>query len=587
MDGKNYSAVPPPPSLSADKPLDFNSALSKARAIAEKLKQQSSAPGGAPPAYSTGLFFFFFFKYISSKRSYEEDQDSYRSQQRSFDQDERSSKRSAYDGGASRPSHANEARRYGLGSEERRANGECNVPNNMVGLIIGKNGDNLKKIERVSGAKVQFSDDNGESERKVRLSGEHDQIKIARDMIQQMLADAGGMRSNESLIIKIPSSKVGLVIGRKGETIRDFEERSKAKILMASDASADKDNERIITLVGDAGAIQTAKQLIEDILYGSEYTGHQHNNDGGRRFGQQQPQGPGAEYGDGGRYGAVMPRGGGMGGGGMGRANEEHESIRVPVRYVGLIIGKRGETIRTLQEQSGARIKIDNGDGSGDERIVNIFGEASKVAIAKQLVEDKVAEGNANNAGGGGRFGGNNNRGGYRQYNDYNNNHFAGYQDGQAGGGGGEGGENNYDYSQYNQYYGQYGYEQGQYQQQQQQQQQGSGDNQGYQQYPGYQYGYGATDGSTSNESENKNKPPGNNDDKEGGGDNAQQYYAQYYANQTPEQQEAYYQWYQQYYGQQYYDQQGKAPPSSDKSETAATAAAPPPPPSTDDNAKE
>jgi hypothetical protein len=46
-----------------------------------------------------------------------------------------------------------------------------------------------------------------------------------------------------------------------------------------------------------------------------------------------------------------------------------------------------------LQEQSGARIKIDNGDGSGDERIVNIFGEASKVAIAKQLVEDKVAEG--------------------------------------------------------------------------------------------------------------------------------------------------------------------------------------------------
>jgi far upstream element-binding protein len=55
MEGNNYSAVPPPPSLSADKPLDFNSALSKARAIAEKLKQQSSAPGSAPPAYSTGM----------------------------------------------------------------------------------------------------------------------------------------------------------------------------------------------------------------------------------------------------------------------------------------------------------------------------------------------------------------------------------------------------------------------------------------------------------------------------------------------------------------------------------------------------
>jgi far upstream element-binding protein len=115
---------------------------------------------------------------IGSKRSHQDDQDAYHPQQRSYDQDERSSKRSAYDGGSSRPSRnkcyfeiqnnktdrasfiidASEPRRYGLGSEERRGNGECNVPNNMVGLIIGKNGDNLKKIERVSGAKVQFSD---------------------------------------------------------------------------------------------------------------------------------------------------------------------------------------------------------------------------------------------------------------------------------------------------------------------------------------------------------------------------------------------------------------------------------------------
>lgn len=52
MDGNNYSAVPPPPSLSSSSkgaaPLDFKDALSKARAIAEKLKQQSSATESAP-----------------------------------------------------------------------------------------------------------------------------------------------------------------------------------------------------------------------------------------------------------------------------------------------------------------------------------------------------------------------------------------------------------------------------------------------------------------------------------------------------------------------------------------------------------
>lgn len=48
-DDKDYTAVPPPELLSAPKqPLDFNDALSKARAIAEKLKQQR--PAAAPPS---------------------------------------------------------------------------------------------------------------------------------------------------------------------------------------------------------------------------------------------------------------------------------------------------------------------------------------------------------------------------------------------------------------------------------------------------------------------------------------------------------------------------------------------------------
>lgn len=57
--------------------------------------------------------------------------------------------------------------RYGLGSDERRSYGgggsgghseDYTVPNHMVGLLIGKGGENLKKIERMSGvSKVQFA----------------------------------------------------------------------------------------------------------------------------------------------------------------------------------------------------------------------------------------------------------------------------------------------------------------------------------------------------------------------------------------------------------------------------------------------
>lgn len=64
---------------------------------------------------------------------------------------------------------SSDSRRFGgLGSEERKPYGqsygggghseEYMVPNHMVGLLIGKGGENLKKIERMSGvSKVQFS----------------------------------------------------------------------------------------------------------------------------------------------------------------------------------------------------------------------------------------------------------------------------------------------------------------------------------------------------------------------------------------------------------------------------------------------
>ncbi|GAA5813231.1 hypothetical protein MFLAVUS_006705 [Mucor flavus] len=590
MDGNNYSAVPPPPSLSSpvkgSAPLDFNDALSKARAIAEKLKQQSSSAGASQvdstPAQSS---------YSGTKRGYnEDDRDEYRSSpSRSYGsyQDDRDSKRSAYDSGSSRPAYGgnNDSRRFGLGSDERKPYGqsygggghseEYSVPNHMVGLLIGKGGENLKKIERMSGvSKVQFSNDATGSERQVHLTGEPDQISIARDMIRQMVEDAqnndanrftgaggngamggrpdyqGAPQGGHTVTIKIPVTKVGLVIGRGGETIRDFEERSKAKILIASDGSGDINNERVINLVGDETAVQHAKSLIEDIVFGSN------NVIPSRNWGNQaQPYGNGS---GGYEQPGYAPPNSSYGVNRMGRPDDERIFVTVPATSVGLIIGRGGETVRALQEQSGARVKIDpTNDPNSEERVVNISGDPKCVAIAKQLVEDKVAEATRSS---GGRYAGYNNNnndsysssgrgGGYKsQSQDYGQQ--PGYQ---------QGGNEGYDYSQYSQYYAQYGYGQ-------------SGqEGEGYQQYPGYQYaGYNEQIPGTEKQAGDSSAPPppGSDDRKSSDTSNKDDlksnetnpgavdpsaYYAQYYGGQqtTPEQQQAYYQWYQQYYGQQ------------------------------------
>lgn len=59
-------------------------------------------------------------------------------------------------------------------------------------------------------------------------------------------------------------------------------------------------------------------------------------------------------------------------------------------KYVGLVIGKAGETIKTFKKQSGASIEIDQNLPDGMPRVVIYRGTKKQVALAKQLVENLV-----------------------------------------------------------------------------------------------------------------------------------------------------------------------------------------------------
>lgn len=77
--------------------------------------------------------------------------------------------------------------------------------------------------------------------------------------------------------------------------------------------------------------------------------------------------------------GIEMGGGGGGGGGGMGNTAVE---IMVPGLKVGLIIGKGGETIKQLQEKSGAKmIIIQDGPQQENEKPLRITGDPHKVGV--------------------------------------------------------------------------------------------------------------------------------------------------------------------------------------------------------------
>merc|ERR1711949_92364 len=91
----------------------------------------------------------------------------------------------------------------------------------------------------------------------------------------------------------------------------------------------------------------------------------------------------------GGRGRGGMGRGGGWGGGGG--EGDKTEYVLVPSSKVGLVIGKGGETIKSINAASGAHVEIDrNAPPDAVEKNFIIRGSAEAVERAKNMVLEKI-----------------------------------------------------------------------------------------------------------------------------------------------------------------------------------------------------
>merc|ERR1719228_1598702 len=92
------------------------------------------------------------------------------------------------------------------------------------------------------------------------------------------------------------------------------------------------------------------------------------------------------------------------GGGGFGEAGFE---MMIPGHLVARIIGKGGEVIKALQEETGAKIAvIQDSREFAEEKPLKITGTPQIVEYAKQRVEQFIAEEQEKMRGGRGRTGG-------------------------------------------------------------------------------------------------------------------------------------------------------------------------------------
>ncbi|KAI1099741.1 hypothetical protein F4804DRAFT_73192 [Jackrogersella minutella] len=289
------------------------------------------------------------------------------------------------------------------------------VESTLVGLVIGRQGENLRRIESETSCRVQFLSSTGEQEayRQCKITGPRARRAEAKAAINKTIDDSGmgaiaraglerqphvrrevrtpnptTLRDGEDYEqIVVPDRTVGLIIGRGGETIRDLQERSGCHINIVGE---DQSNNglRPVNLIGPTKATALAKAMIMEIVDSDN-----HNTNDSTKARPQRSEHPRDNV-----------QGGQAGPGGPDKIND---SIFVPSEAVGMIIGKGGETIREMQNTTSCKINVTASSGPNEvQREIGLVGSRDAINRAKRAIEDKVeAVRQKNNGGGQGRPG--------------------------------------------------------------------------------------------------------------------------------------------------------------------------------------
>ncbi|KAJ2998543.1 hypothetical protein HDV02_004447 [Globomyces sp. JEL0801] len=262
---------------------------------------------------------------------------------------------------------------------------EVTFANHMTPIVIGRGGETMKGIEKscnvmmkldherlftlyhfydifliismsqISHLTIVESKKNGKDEgRTITITGDEKNVKEAKAKVDdilhgrgalQVLYGAGHQPGHQTVYVQVPLDRVGLVIGKGGETIQLLQERSGAKMNVVKDGEDDpRSNYRTVVVSGPQSCIKHAQELIHEIVQGGTFTG---------------------QFGVGGNSETIM---------------------------IGLIIGKGGETIKTIQKACQVKLTIDaNGDVDG-ERPVTISGTLENIAMAKEQRRGRASE---------------------------------------------------------------------------------------------------------------------------------------------------------------------------------------------------
>ncbi|XP_075169013.1 P-element somatic inhibitor isoform X2 [Haematobia irritans] len=295
---------------------------------------------------------------------------------------------------------------------------EIMIPGTKVGLVIGKGGDTIKQLQEKTGAKMVIIQEgpNQELIKPLRISGEPQKIEMAKQLVLDLIAQkdaqnqqaatnnrpgggmggggAGGMGANngpngggnynnfgagggESLEVFVPKIAVGVVIGKGGDMIRKIQQECGCKLQFIQ-GKHDEPGDRRCLIQGSRQQVDDAKRMIDGLIE-NVMQRNRNGGGGGGGGGAQTTDNGNSNYGYG--YGVNHAQ----------QPAREEISFMVPASKCGIVIGRGGETIKLINQQSGAYCEMDrNAVNPPSEKLFKCKGTPEQVEAARQMIAEKI-----------------------------------------------------------------------------------------------------------------------------------------------------------------------------------------------------
>eukprot|EP00057_Strongylocentrotus_purpuratus_P012396 XP_011666870.1 PREDICTED: heterogeneous nuclear ribonucleoprotein K-like isoform X1 [Strongylocentrotus purpuratus] len=321
------------------------------------------------------------------------------------------------------------------------------VSSNKAGGVIGKGGQNIKRLRSEYNATVNIPDSSGPDRvLQIVANSRENGLDIIKELIPLIREEVSPFSDGEAdpytttLSVLVQTSQVGAIIGRGGSKIKELRQSTETKVKVLQECLP-YSTERRVQINGAPDAVLLAigeiyvtcseapikgSVLLYDPSQQDPSGGYGWNQGGfgdsmgggrggmgmrgGRGMGMRGGRGMGMRGGRGGRVGGGGQQGGnpifgsggqayggggayGSGGNDGGFAGEATTTqVTIPNDLVGAVIGRGGERIRNIRSRSQAEIEIANPLPEAEDRVITIRGTQEQVSHAQFLLQNCIQQ---------------------------------------------------------------------------------------------------------------------------------------------------------------------------------------------------